>query len=135
MKIIVSFEKTEEGFKSPEGIASSLAGKFLSSLRLDPEMWMHAQECELDPRMGARVFGIDNSPIPLGLLDCSKWVCRFEGRQGFTLLQVNGIPWGIDPYPPHLPMTHAPFSIPDPRKQIPVSKSGRRIPIVTHLTN
>jgi hypothetical protein len=24
-----------------------------------------------------------------------------------------------DPYPPHLPMTHAPFSSADPRKQIP----------------
>ena len=26
-----------------------------------------------------------------------------------------------DPYPPHLPMTHAPFSSADPRKQIPFS--------------
>ena len=29
-----------------------------------------------------------------------------------------------DPYPPHLPMTHAPFSIADPRKQIPFSQGG-----------
>ena len=27
-----------------------------------------------------------------------------------------------DPYPPHLPMTHAPFSSADPRKQIPFSQ-------------
>jgi hypothetical protein len=28
-----------------------------------------------------------------------------------------------DPYPPHLPMTHAPFSSADPRKQIPFRNS------------
>jgi hypothetical protein len=32
-----------------------------------------------------------------------------------------------DPYPPHLPMTHAPFSSADPRKQIPFSKNQIKI--------
>jgi len=31
-----------------------------------------------------------------------------------------------DPYPPHLPMTHAPFNSTDPRKQIPIRKVERR---------
>ena len=30
-----------------------------------------------------------------------------------------------DPYLPHLPMTHAPFSSADPRKQIPFSQHDR----------
>ena len=30
----------------------------------------------------------------------------------------------VRPEPPHLPMTHAPFSIADPRKQIPFSNLG-----------
>jgi hypothetical protein len=32
-----------------------------------------------------------------------------------------------DPYPPHLPMTHAPFSSADPRKQIPFSPPPGRV--------
>ena len=40
-----------------------------------------------------------------------------------------------DPYPPHLPMTHAPFSIPDPRKQIPFSNLSGLITLDADTAN
>ena len=40
-----------------------------------------------------------------------------------TLRALAMRPRAADPYPPHLHMTHAPFSIADPRKQIPLGQS------------
>jgi hypothetical protein len=88
----------------------------------DPERFKKGGEPEhrdSRPPTDQRFLGHRSAAVPC----CGGSVGGIEVIKRTRAAVVGLLRDRTDPYPPHLPMTHAPFSIADPRKQIHLGQS------------